>query len=286
MCKVKYLNIGCGNKFHKDWINIDMSSNNPDVIAVNLLNGIPFDDNYFDVVYHSQVLEHIPRDEAKDFIKECNRVLKPGGILRVVVPDLENITKEYLKWLEINWQGSGEESDANYEWIVLEMYDQTVRNAKGGLMYEYLRQEKMINEEYVLNRIGFIGESIRDYSKMNRLKKIKLIYSKVSSKIQSTSFIGDSVKKIRLKFKTFFLSDEEKHFIEVGKFRLGGEIHYWMYDRYSLKKILESCGFERIELMSPVKSRIQNWDKYELDFKNNLAYDPTSLFMEAIKAEY
>ena len=257
MDKIKYLNVGCGNKFHKDWVNIDMSSNSQYVTAVNLLNGIPFEDNYFDVVYHSQVLEHIPKNEATAFIKECNRVLKPGGILRVVVPDLENITREYLKWLEINWQGSNQENDANYEWIVLEVYDQTVRNAKGGLMYEYLQQKNMINEKYVLERIGFIGESIRDYSKMNNIKKVKLIYSKVLSKVRSTSFIGDSIKKFKLKFKTLLLSDEEKRFIEIGKFRLGGEIHYWMYDRYSLQKLLKSCGFDRIGLLDLITSGLE-----------------------------
>ncbi|MDB5024599.1 MAG: Methyltransferase type 11 [Mucilaginibacter sp.] len=283
MNKINYLNVGCGNKFHKDWVNIDMSSNSQYVIAVNLLNGIPFDDNSFDVVYHSQVLEHIPKNEARDFIKECYRILKPGGIVRVVVPDLENITREYLRLLDANWQGSSKEEEANYEWIVLEMYDQTVRNKKGGLMYEYLKQKEIVNEAYILKRVGFIGEGITSFTKMGAMEKVNVIFSKISSRVRSTSFIGDTIKRLKLKAKKVFLSNNDKLFIKIGEFRLAGEVHYWMYDKYSLKRLLLSCGFDDIELMSPSKSKIHDWDKYELDIKNGLAHDPTSLFMEAVK---
>src|SRR3954454_1180269 len=100
--KSKYLNVGCGNKFHKDWTNIDMKSGSPYVIAYNLIKGLPFDNNSFQVVYHSQVLEHIPKENAAGFIKECFRVLEPGGIIRIVLPDLENIVKEYCKYLHEN----------------------------------------------------------------------------------------------------------------------------------------------------------------------------------------
>ncbi len=53
--------------------------------------GIPFPDRSFDVVYHSHVLEHLSKSEASKFLKECSRVLRPQGVLRVVVPDLEEI---------------------------------------------------------------------------------------------------------------------------------------------------------------------------------------------------
>ncbi len=140
MAKLNYLNAGCGNKFHPDWHNVDMTSDSPDVLAANLLNGIPFPDNRFDVVYHSQVLEHFPKEKAGGFLKECYRVLKPNGIIRVVVPDLENIVNEYSKLLKENIEHSGELSAANYDWIMLELYDQTVRNYSGGQMAEYLQQ--------------------------------------------------------------------------------------------------------------------------------------------------
>ncbi|MEJ7820907.1 MAG: methyltransferase domain-containing protein [Chitinophagaceae bacterium] len=285
MSKRNYLNVGCGNKFHEDWVNVDMVSNSPYVIATNLLSGIPFEDNQFDVVYHSQVLEHIPKQEAASFIKECFRVLKPRGIIRVVVPDLENITREYLRLLNANWKEYDELNDANYEWILLELYDQTIRNKKGGMMGEYLQQQNVINEEYVVERIGHIGSAIRNAVKMSGTKKLRLISSKIASKVRSASFLSEIIRGIKLRAKKVFLTEDEKKFIEVGKFKLGGEIHYWMYDKYSLKKLLSACGFEEIEVMDPTKSKIKDWNQYELDMKNGVLYDPVSLFLEARKSE-
>lgn len=57
---------------------------------------IPFPDSSVDVVYHSHVLEHLDRDVAYGFIQECARVLRPGGLIRVVVPDFEDYCRNYL----------------------------------------------------------------------------------------------------------------------------------------------------------------------------------------------
>lgn len=271
MGKLNYLNIGCGNKFHKDWINVDMASSSPDVISHNLLNGIPFDDNKFDVIYHSQVLEHFPREKTPHFIKECFRVLKPGGIMRIVVPDLENIVNEYKKILKENLKNPSELSDANYDWILLEMYDQTVRNYPGGQMAEYLKQPKIINEKYVMDRIGHVGSSIRKnylYSQKNNIRKV----------LTKKGILKKVVKIIKKKL-IYFFSESAR----IGDFRLSGEIHMWMYDRYSLSRLLESCGFKNIKIKNFFDSDIPKWDKYDLDVKDGLPFAPKGLFIEAKK---
>jgi len=94
------LNLGCGNKYHENHINVDLHSTNPLVFEHNILNDLPFEDNVFDAVYCSQVLEHINFDSVDRFLGEIRRVLKYNGIVRIVVPDLENIAKEYLLALE------------------------------------------------------------------------------------------------------------------------------------------------------------------------------------------
>jgi predicted SAM-dependent methyltransferase len=120
---MKYLNLGCGYRYHHDWTNINFVSTGEDVIAHNLNNGIPFPEQSFDAVYHSHVLKHFSKTEAEPFIEECYRVLGPQGTLRVVVPDLEEIARVYLKTLDKVSAGF-EEEISNYEWILLEMYDQ------------------------------------------------------------------------------------------------------------------------------------------------------------------
>ena len=52
MSKLNYINIGCGNKFHKEWVNMDMVSNSPHVKTCNFLKGIPLPNDQFDVIYH------------------------------------------------------------------------------------------------------------------------------------------------------------------------------------------------------------------------------------------
>jgi hypothetical protein len=80
-----------------------------------------------------------------------------------------------------------------------------------------------------------------------------------------------------------FLTKEERKCFKIGSFRKSGEIHYWLYDRFSLKTELEKAGFTNIIVQNPYTSQIQNWNKYELDIKDGEVFDPTSLFIEATK---
>lgn len=57
---------------------------------------LPVPDNAADVVYASHVFEHLDGDEAQRFLHEAYRVLIPGGILRLVVPDLGKLVEEYV----------------------------------------------------------------------------------------------------------------------------------------------------------------------------------------------
>lgn len=55
----------------------------------NLKTGVPFNDDSIDVIYCSHFLEHLNKNDGGNFLKECFRSLKKGGLLRVVVPDLD-----------------------------------------------------------------------------------------------------------------------------------------------------------------------------------------------------
>jgi predicted SAM-dependent methyltransferase len=277
--KLPYLNVGCGTKYHADWVNIDMYAKSTDVIRHNIVKGIPYPDNFFEIVYHSQVLEHIQKDKAHDFMKECYRVLKPGGMIRVVVPDLENIIDEYRNLLQRNLTDPGPLPEANYDWIMLELFDQTVRNYSGGLMTKYLRQDNLPNEQYILDRTGYVGRSIRDEYRSG-IQTSAL--SKMKKKIQAVGILGfakNIIAYAKQQVLCFILGEKYR----IGDFRLSGEVHMWMYDRYSLGQLLHDSGFRDIEVKNPYESSIPDWGVYELDVKDGMIYDPTSLFMEARK---
>lgn len=93
------LNFGCGSRIHPDWINIDFSPMDKRVKKVNLLRPLPYAKDRFDVAYSSHFLEHFTPAQALCLLKEMRRVLKPNGILRVVVPDLCNQVSAYLSTL-------------------------------------------------------------------------------------------------------------------------------------------------------------------------------------------
>lgn len=57
-------------------------------LLYDLRKGIPAVDGALDVVYHSHLLEHLSDDEGIAFLADCHRVLAPGGVMRVAVPDL------------------------------------------------------------------------------------------------------------------------------------------------------------------------------------------------------
>lgn len=262
---MNYLNCGCGKNFDPNWINIDKHSNDKRVIVYDLNVGIPFGDNYFNVVYHSHVLEHFEQNDAVLFIKECFRVLKPKGILRIVVPDLQRIAEIYLFALKQASLGS-EEWIENYEWIMLELYDQTVRDYSGGLMANYLLNNNIKNKKFILERIGKMAQCFFDRSNCVQKNKNKFI------------FRDWLIEKI--------LGKKEYSALKIGRFRQSGEIHQWMYDFYSLDKLLKRNGFIEIKQKTATESIIQNWIDFRLDIdKDGNTRKPDSLYIEAIKPE-
>lgn len=86
----KYLDVGCGHNAHPNFVNLDYEwLPNVDVCWNLVTNSLPFPDNRFEGIYTEHCLEHIPFEACEKNIKEFYRVLKPGGTLRIIVPDGE-----------------------------------------------------------------------------------------------------------------------------------------------------------------------------------------------------
>lgn len=280
---MKLINLGCGSHYHKDWINVDFVSSSEYVISHNLLKGIPFSTNSFDVVYHSHILEHFSKEDGYHFIRECYRILNKDGIIRIAVPDLEIIVKEYLKNLQLAIEGD-KVAKNNYEWINLELFDQMVRNESGGEMLRYLQQPVIPNETYVFNRIGLEGKIIRE-SFLNKSSPSHNEIKKRQLKAFGLKLISKKVKSIfeKIKLGKSNMTMQQSKVLQIGQFRLGGEIHQWMYDRYSLTEVLKKVGFEEIKICNAFESKILNWETYGLDVENGEVRKPDSLFIEAKK---
>jgi predicted SAM-dependent methyltransferase len=253
----KMLNLGCGGRFHNAWINLDYSPQNERVRRHDLREPLPFADESFDTIYHSHVLEHLSRERGRALILECFRVLAPEGILRIAVPDLETIARLYLESLTGALEGKAGASE-RYDWITLELMDQMVRESSGGQMGEYWKQDPMPAEHFVLERMG--------HEVKQTLERLR------SHPTEAPRHTGGHKKR----------SVEE-----IGRFREEGEVHKWMYDRYSLGKLLREAGFAEVELCSPTTSRILHFSEYQLDVdEHGMVRKPDSLFMEAMKPRH
>ncbi len=120
------INIGCGQTSTKGWVNFDNSfslrlskipfapgvlyklrilessqyqfvkfARENDIRYGDATKGLPSQSESCDVVYSSHMLEHLDRAGANRFLKEVYRVLRPGGIIRVVVPDIKKQIEQY-----------------------------------------------------------------------------------------------------------------------------------------------------------------------------------------------
>lgn len=119
-----HLNLGCGLNAPSGWLNVDGSwqvvlARHPslkqllvrlrlfpqsqasipwsrNVMRVDLQRSLPFPGESFRVVYSSHTLEHLHYEDAVRLLSECYRILKPGGICRMVVPDLSATVQRYV----------------------------------------------------------------------------------------------------------------------------------------------------------------------------------------------
>lgn len=247
------LNLGCGRRFHPAWLNLDIVPADPAVIAHNLLEPLPLDDGSCSVVYHSHVLEHIPKAKAGLFIAECFRVLAPGGVIRIAVPDLETIAWLYLENLAAAAKGDSN-AEKQHEWMTIELVDQMSRHHSGGHMLDYWKQNPMPAEDFVLQRMGREA--------------------------------GDFITAFRSLEPEAKASPPDHSPEAVGRFRTGGEVHQWMYDRVSLARLLTEAGFAGVRVCTAMESGIGSWASFQLDTdESGRTRKPDSLFIEARKPE-
>lgn len=120
------INLGSGQrKFGPEggWINIDVNPKwNPDIVASG--ESLPmFEDNSAEVIVLHHCLEHFGCGQAEPMIKECHRILEPGGSLIITIPDLRELALGWLNgkisdWIYIiNLYGAYMDSEADiHKW--------------------------------------------------------------------------------------------------------------------------------------------------------------------------
>ncbi len=150
------------------------------------------------------------------FLKECYRVLEQGGIIRVVVPDLQLIIDRYVSSISRLEDGDGS-ALAKHKQAIHDLFDQMVRKRPADKKHQ-----------------GFL---VRLAERIIR---------------------GDATRT--------------------------GELHRWMWDRYTLEDLLSGSGFTDIRTESPFSSRIEGWHRFHTDTnEDGGVWKPGSLCVEGLK---
>ena len=195
------LNVGCGSQRPKGWCNCDSS-------LASLIQSIPFglkltsrlwsvqyesparyldlrfkwrifDDSSCDVVYALHVFEHLNVTNASLFLREAHRVLRFGGVLRLVVPDLRIIAGQYLSNSE-----SENESPAAAEHFLYQInlhrestYGSGWIKYLLGMLQGFPHQHKYMYDSASLKKVvmagGFCGVTFGSYGVSSRISDIE-----------------------------------------------------------------------------------------------------------------
>ncbi len=105
----KLLYLGCGNHRMAGFTHVELNLSKdqrgaPDVVA-DIADHIPLPDGCADLVFSRGTLEHLTFNELINCLLETNRLLRAGGAVRMLVPDLDIMVRDYLdrKYEKIGW---------------------------------------------------------------------------------------------------------------------------------------------------------------------------------------
>jgi predicted SAM-dependent methyltransferase len=234
---------------------------------------LPFETGQVDVCYASHVLEHLPRSSARDLLRECHRVLKSGGTARLAVPDLENIALAYAKSVRDVDVGAGPVE--HHEWMIIELIDQMVRREGGGEMRRALVEADANRRKFAVERVGMEAERV--------FASMKSDENNERAFVKATHYVRRAREELAGMLASLALGSEGRAALKEGLFRRSGQVHQWMYDRISLKGLLETVGFVDVKVCQADESRILQFSAFNLDTLDGRTRKPDSLFMEAVR---
>ena len=192
------VNLGCGLSVVDGWMNIDGSPTvklqkligvgiifravlkptfPSEVVYGDVTRALPLANESVDILYSSHMLEHLSLTDLKSALVEIKRVLKPGGVFRAVLPDLEVCIKEYVQ---------NKDPGANTQFLQKTMLGMEKRpkgllanlrkmfgNANHMWMWDYkgIEQQLSLAGFHEISRAEFNDSEVTDFSEVEDFKR-------------------------------------------------------------------------------------------------------------------
>jgi predicted SAM-dependent methyltransferase len=158
--QVRKLQLGTSNSLIEGWLNTDVLPTSREVVYLDATRRFPFRDNTFDYVCSEHMIEHIEYHDALFMLRECFRVLKPGGKIRMSTPDLRVLVglfsneKTAVQNFYVDWMTTKFLPDATF---CKEVF--LINNAFRAWGHQFLYDRETI--EMTMKKVGF--KDIRYY---------------------------------------------------------------------------------------------------------------------------
>lgn len=155
------LNVGCGKVKFPGWVNIDIEPGAD--LVMDIRKGLPFDNNSVDFIYCEHVLEHFTYEEGEKVLREFERCLRRGGIVRIMMPDLDQAIKKYKS----DWK--------NQDWLSWPEYKFVkTRRQMTNISFRWWGHKYLYNEEDLKNQLVKTG-----FQKIVRCEQNKSNYTEL-----------------------------------------------------------------------------------------------------------
>jgi SAM-dependent methyltransferase len=265
---MKCLNLTCGPVYllEDHLINIDFQAVGSEVRGHDLLTPLPFRDNEFDLVYCSHFFEDNPRVLVYSFLAECKRVLKPGDISHLVLPDSEEMFATYL---DLRSKGLHPEAD----FVMIEIIDQRVRAQGGGELGAFYSRISLMDPSQQAYWNSFIAHRNGRTLEVN-LSEHKSLPHPPRSQHNLIILLSTMLGKVKLRFRHIAHRLGLKLLLPAFKrqnvsFASIGEKHCWLWDFHQLKAALELSGFSAVCRQSHILSQFSLFPFFPLDATAN-----------------
>lgn len=149
------LQLGSGRNYLEGWLNSDFFAKPPQYVFLDATRPFPLPDATFTRIFSEHLIEHISLNAGVQMLRECYRILKPGGRIRLETPDLEKISalyatkdepgsRSYIRWHTSDYAPAGFAPTVCF----------AINNASRNWGHQFMYDEEMLRA--VLEKVGFV----------------------------------------------------------------------------------------------------------------------------------